>query len=216
MVLTLELSEKKLARRFDLRISGRPIELLRADPSRVKNPLASLRKKGCDLVIKDYSSEAPKLEDIRSFIINYQIKLKKSFDIIIIDYADLISPSSHHKENRFGLTEVYTNLRRLANELNVPIVTASQANRKSLSKLKVGMEDIDECFGKAKVADLIIGICQTEEELEDELARFYFAKNRLTGKHGIVRLTMKPKIMFMGDYEREIIKKKKGSVADKL
>jgi len=219
--LTLELSERQVARRFDLRISGRPISVLRADPGRIKNPLAALRRTGCDLVIKDYSADNPRIEDIKSFIETYQDRMKKKFDILFVDYADLIMPTKSFKQERFGLKEVYTNLRRLANELKIPIVTASQANRKSLDKLVVTMADFDECFAKAGIADIIIGLCQTQEELEDELCRAFIAKNRNSGRHKIIRLTMRPKTMYIGEYNQEEDLeynkgKRKETVADKI
>lgn len=218
--LTLEIAERKVARRFDLRITGRPIELLRKDPGRVKNPLSSLRKNGCDLIIKDYSSDRPKIEDIKSFIITYQAKMKKKFDLLCVDYADLICPSRPQKQERFGLKEVYADLRRLANYLHIPIITASQATRKSMDKNVIDMKDFAECIEKAAIADIILGLCQTPEELEDSLCRFYIAKNRETGIHKIVRLTMKTKLMFMGEFDRmeevKHLKLRKQTVADLL
>lgn len=200
--LTMELSERRIARRFDLRISGRPIDVLREDPLRIKNPLRALRKNGCDLIIKDYSSSSPKLEDIKSFIINYQNRAKKNFDLLIVDYADLIDPTHRYKQERFGIAEVYKNLRRLANEFKIPIITASQANRKAVSKLVITMEDFAEDFAKAAIADIVIAICQTPEELEENLCRLYLAKNRSTGKHPIIRTVMKTNTMYLGPFSR--------------
>lgn len=201
--LTLELSERWVARRFDLRISGRSITLLRNDPTRIKNPLAALRKNGCSLVIKDYSADNPRIEDLRSFIINYQNRHKQNFDLLCVDYADLISPSRNYKQERFGIKEVYTNLRRLGLEFNFPIVTASQANRKSSNKLIVTMEDFAEDYAKAAISDVVIAICQTPEELESDMSRLYVCKNRLTGKHKVFRVEYKSKTMFMGEQRNE-------------
>lgn len=196
---TLELAERKIARRFDLRISGRPISLLRKDPTKIKSPLQALRNNGCNLVIKDYSSEYPKVEDIKSFIITYQNRMKKNFDMIIIDYADLVAPSHQHKQERFGIKEVYTGLRRLANEFKIPVITASQANRRSVEKAVITMADFAEDFQKAAIADVVLAICQTPEELEEDLARIYIAKNRSSGKHLLFRVQFKSKVMFIGE-----------------
>jgi len=197
--LTLELAERKIARRFDLRISGRPIAIIRHDPIRIKNPLKILRRNGCDLVIKDYSSELPKVEDIKSFIINYQNKTRKNIDMLVVDYADLVAPSHIHKQERFGIKEVYTGLRRLANEFNIPVITASQANRRSMGKNVITMEDFAEDFQKAAIADVVLALCQSPEELEEELARIYIAKNRSTGKHLLFRVNFRPTIMYIGE-----------------
>jgi len=216
--ITLELAERKIARRFDLRITGRPIELLRKDPGRIKNPLASLHKTGCDLVIKDYSSEDPRVEDIKSFIINYQNKTKKKFDLLLIDYADLISPTKAHKTERFGIKEVYVNIRRMANELRIPIITASQSTRKSADHLVVTMQDFAEDFQKAAIADVVLALCQTKEELEEDMCRIYIAKNRSTGRHPIIRMTMKPKTMYLGEFRKMLEEEgdRKKSVAERI
>ncbi len=197
--LTLELSERKIARRFDLRISGKPLSILKNNAFKLKKPLRDLRKNGCNLVIKDYSSSSPKIHDIRSFIINYQNRMKRNFDIMFVDYADLITSSKDHKQERFETREVYTNLRRVANEFKFPIITASQANRKSVGKKVVTMEDFAEDFSKAAIADAVVAICQSPEELEEELARLYIAKNRMTGKHSLFRVNYRPKIMYAGE-----------------
>jgi replicative DNA helicase len=214
--ITLELSERQTARRYDLRITGRPIEILRKEPDRVRNPLASLRKTGCDLVIKDYSAHDPKVEELKAFVINYQNKMHRKFDLLIIDYADLISPTKLHKNERFGIKEVYTNIRRFANELKIPIVTASQANRKSVNKKVVTMEDFAEDFAKAAISDVVIAICQEPEELEEEICRLYIAKNRISGKHQVFRTTMRPKIMYLGDFHKFEDSEARKTVADKI
>lgn len=200
--ITLELGERMIARRFDLRISGRPLNVLRDDPLRIKNPLRALRKTGCDLVIKDFSAIGPQINDIRSFIVNYQNRMRKNFDILIVDYADLINPTHIHKQERFGIKEVYTDLRRIANELQIPIITASQANRKSVDKKVITMEDFAEDFQKAAIADIVLALCQTPEELEEELCRIFIAKNRSTGKHPVLWMKMKPSTMYLGEYKR--------------
>jgi replicative DNA helicase len=217
--LTLEISARKVARRFDLRISGRTFEGLKKEPSRIKTPLAFLRKTGCDLIIKDYSAEDPTIQDLKSFIINYQNRSKGNFDILCVDYADLIKPSKTFKTERFGIKEVYTNLRRLANEFHLPIVTASQANRKAMDKKILSMEDFAEDFGKAAVADVVISICQSPEELEDELCRLYLAKNRTTGKHLYFRVNMRPTLMYVGEGNNRTkskTKERRDTVADKI
>lgn len=201
--LSGELSDRKIARRFDLRIAGKPLETLKENPSILKEKMKEIRKAGGRLIIKDYSADSPKIEDIRSFIVNFQNRNKVNIDLLIYDYADLIAASGSHKQERFESREVYVNLRRLANEFNIPIVTASQANRKSIGKHVVSMEDFAEDFSKAMTADVVIAICQTPEELEEQLARLYVAKNRITGKHPIFRVNYKPKTMFVGHYHHE-------------
>jgi replicative DNA helicase len=166
--------------------------------------MSKLSAKGGDLEIKDYSAESPRIEDIKSYIISYQNRKKCNLDLLIVDYADLITPTKHYKNERTGLKEVYTNLRRLGNEFKIPVITGSQANKKTLSKKNMGMDDADESFiGKMGVADIVLGLCQTPEELEDELCRLLLLKNRSTGIHKTIHLTMKPSLYYLGEYDRD-------------
>ena len=60
----------------------------------------------------------------------------------------------------------------------IPIWTASQANRASLRKSQVTVADISEDFGKAMIADVIVGLCQNKKEKEQQEMRLFLAKNR--------------------------------------
>jgi len=197
--ITLEISARKIARRYDMRISGRTFKSIKKNPKRVVNPLAKLKKKGCDLIIKDWSMENPRVEDIYGMIISYQGRMKKKFDMIVIDYGDLIHPTKNYKDSRFGLEEVYTELRRLAVRLQVPVYTASQTNRESLNKNIVGMKDVAESFGKVKVADVVVGLCQTIEECEDSLVRLFIAKSRKKSGHPTIKLELDTERMYLGE-----------------
>lgn len=196
--VTLEISDRKIARRYDMRISGRTFLSLKTDPERIHNPLLKLRKNGCDLIIKDWSMESPTVDDLYGVIISYQARMGKKMDIVIVDYGDLLGASHSHKDSRFALEEIYTELRRLAVKLKVPLYTASQSNRESLNKMLVGMKDVAESFGKVKVADVVIGICQTPEEDEDKLVRLFIAKSRKASGHPVIKLEMDPDKMWMG------------------
>ena len=98
--ITLEISDKKVARCYDLRLSGQTFSTLRENPSHIKDHLKKLRDKGGDLVIKDYTATHPKIEDIKGFILNYQNRYHKKFDLMVVDYADLIRPSQRYKDSR--------------------------------------------------------------------------------------------------------------------
>ena len=98
--------------------------------------------------------------------------------LIIDDYPDLLVPDIRYKERRFELSSIYLELRAIGAEFNVPIWGASQANRASLSKEVITIKDIAEDIGKAAIADVIVALCQTDEEYNMEQARLFMAKVR--------------------------------------
>jgi replicative DNA helicase len=110
----------------------------------------------------------------------------KTLDVLIVDYADILTAGHGYKESRFEFAKLYEELRILAGHFKIPVWTASQANRVSLSKPTIGMGEIAEAFGKANTADIVIGLCQTEEEKLEKEMRLVVAKNRLGETNPIV------------------------------
>jgi len=108
-------------------------------------------------------------------------------DLIVIDYADIMKPDSKWKERRHEFTDIYNSLRSIAKKHNVGVWTASQSNRASYKKNTIKLDDIAEDWGKAMIADYIIGLCQSAEEAKakPQKMRLFLAKNR-NGEKGIV------------------------------
>jgi replicative DNA helicase len=105
--------------------------------------------------------------------------------LIIIDYADIMRSSRTFDSLRHELKLVYEELRNLAMELNIPIWTASQANREASSSDVVGLENMSEAYGKAMVADVVVSISRKPSEKADGSGRLFVAKNR-AGRDGIL------------------------------
>jgi replicative DNA helicase len=99
-------------------------------------------------------------------------------DVVIIDYADLITPSKFYDSTyeEAGLT--YRELRALAKRHNLVVWTASQTTREALTKPIITMADLAESIKKANVADLMIALCQTKKEKLKRRARWFVAKSR--------------------------------------
>ena len=100
------------------------------------------------------------------------------FDLIIDDYPDLLAPDKYYNQRRFELSGIYTSLRQLAADYGVPVWAATQSNRSSFSKEVITLSDIAEDIGKANIADVIIALCQTNEELKTDACRLFMAKVR--------------------------------------
>lgn len=112
-------------------------------------------------------------------------------DVLVVDYADIMSSDKHIDERRLEHGDVYEQLRGIAKEFQVDTLTASQANRASLNKKDVDMDAMAEDFSKAMTADYVIGLSQTRAESEEVsmdgrgtgAMRLFLAKNR-NGKKG--------------------------------
>ena len=116
------------------------------------------------------------------------IKLSlKSFipSLIVIDYADIMRSTRKYDSLRHELKLIYEELRNLAMDMEIPIWTASQANREAANATIVGLENMSEAYGKAMVADVVISISRKPMEKSSGIGRLFIAKNR-SGRDGIL------------------------------
>jgi replicative DNA helicase len=136
------------------------------------------------LIIKEYPTGSASVQTLRNHI---EKLLLKSFvpSVIIIDYADIMRSSRKMDSLRHELKLIYEELRNLAMEMNVPIWTASQANRDASNSDIVGLENMSEAYGKAMVADVVLSISRKPVEKSTGVGRMFVAKNR-AGRDGIL------------------------------
>ena len=137
------------------------------------------------LIIKEYPTGSASSVTLRNHI--EKLSLKGFIpSVIIIDYADIMKTSTKTYESlRHELKLIYEELRNLAMDLNVPVWTASQANRESAKSDIVGLENMSEAYGKAMVADVVISLSRKALEKSTGAGRLYVAKNR-AGRDGLV------------------------------
>jgi len=124
-------------------------------------------------------------------------------DILIVDYVDLIK-WSRHLDKREGLGENTEGLRRIAGERKVPVWTATQTNREAMNRVVFGIETVAEAFEKVMISDVVLAICQTEDEYRANTWRWFVAKNRNNKKgqeieseydFGIVNLNLHSEVL---------------------
>ena len=136
------------------------------------------------LIIKEYPTGSATVMTIRNHI---EKLLLKGFvpSLIVIDYADIMRSSRSYDSLRHELKLVYEELRNLAMDMNLPIWTASQANREASNASVVGLENMSEAYGKAMVADVVLSISRKPMEKATGAGRLFIAKNR-AGRDGIL------------------------------
>lgn len=163
---TLEIPADWLALRYDGRILRKPIRELRPEDS--LKSIKKVKSFGGRLIIQDRPELT--LQDVKEYL------KSNKFDLVIIDYPDLMTPPRRYKEKRFELVGIYQGLRALAKEFKIPIWGASQGVAKGYSKSVMTIEDLEESkIGKGGTCALILTINQTQEEKEDMIARIFIA-----------------------------------------
>ena len=170
LYVTMEMAEERIAERIDTNLMNLPIESLNSLPKKVfddkigKIAKASVGK----LIVKEYPTGSAHTGHFRALL--NELRLKKNFspDMIYIDYLNICASS--RMRGMGGSINSYTyikaiaeELRGLAVEFNVPIVSATQTTRSGYSNTDVGLEDTSESFGLPATADLMFALISTEE-----------------------------------------------------
>jgi replicative DNA helicase len=175
---TLELNEAYVGLRYDSVITGIANQNLKHYQSQVKEELEKMKG---ELIIKHYPTKSVSVMGLRGHVEKCIMQDKKP-DVIIVDYADLLR--GHGQEKRHELEGIYEDLRGMAGEYEIPVWTASQANRSALEEDVIDASKVSESYGKVMVADFIISLSR---KVQDKLAgtgRWHVIKNRF-GPDGI-------------------------------
>jgi replicative DNA helicase len=168
LYITLEMSEEKIAERIDANLLNVNIQSL-SDLSRLdfEGKISRLSKKTQGkLIIKEYPTASAHVGHFKSLL--NELALKKSFkpDIIFVDYLNICA-SSRYKGTAVNsytyVKAIAEELRGLAVEHNVPIVSATQTTRSGYGNSDVDLTDTSESFGLPATADLMFALISSEE-----------------------------------------------------
>ena len=169
LYITMEMAEEKIAERIDANLLNVPIQDLTDLPKPMfDKKVTNLSKKTQgQLIIKEYPTASAHSGHFKTLL--NELSLKKSFqpDIIFVDYLNICA-SSRYKANSGVNSYSYNKaiaeeLRGLAVEANVPIVSATQTTRSGFASSDVDLTDTSESFGLPATADLMFALISTEE-----------------------------------------------------
>jgi hypothetical protein len=171
---TLELNQNYVGVRYDTVISGVPTSNIKFYKEEVRKKIDSIEGK---LLIKYYPTRSATVQTLASHL--KQVELQGIIpDLVIVDYADILRDVSNYKEVRHQLGNIYEDLRGLAGECEVPIWTASQANRSSLEEDVIDASKVAEAYSKVMTADFILSVSRKVEDKIANTGRFHVIKNR--------------------------------------
>ena len=169
LYITMEMAEEKIAERIDANLLNVPIQQLVDLPRNMfdkkVNRLAD--KTQGTLIIKEYPTAAAHSGHFKALL--NELALKKSFkpDIIFIDYLNICASSRYRAGSNVNsysfIKAIAEELRGLAVEANVPIVSATQTTRSGFASSDVDLTDTSESFGLPATADLMFALISTEE-----------------------------------------------------
>ena len=169
LYITMEMAEERIAERIDANLLGVTLDELKDLPQAIYYKLIGRvrdRAKG-KLIVKEYPTATAGSANFRHLL--NELNLKKNFvpDIIFIDYLNICASSRIKAGSNVNsytyIKAIAEELRGLAVEFNVPIVSATQTTRSGYSNSDVGLEDTSESFGLPATADFMFALVTSEE-----------------------------------------------------
>ena len=170
LYITLEMAEEKIAERIDANLLDVPIKQL-SDPlftkQQFRNKVDKLNSKTKGrLVIKEYPTASAHVNHFKSLL--NELSMKRGFapDIIFVDYLNICASARYKNAvvNSYTfIKSIAEELRGLAVECNVPIVSATQTTRSGYGNSDVEITDTSESFGLPATADLMVALISTED-----------------------------------------------------
>jgi len=177
---TLELNAGYVGQRYDAVLTGIANQSLKYNIDEVQSTVDKLKG---HLVIKYYPTKTASCSTLRAHI-EKMILVGKKPDLIIVDYADLLRGAVARKEMRHELESIYEDLRGIAGEYEVPLYTASQANRSALEDDIIEAGKISESYAKVMIADFVLSLSRKVTDKIAGTGRWHIIKNRF-GPDGI-------------------------------
>ena len=170
LYITMEMAEERIAERIDANLLDIPIDQLDKLPKTMfTEKVNNLAKKTVGkLIVKEYPTGSAHVGHFRALL--KELKLKRSFepDIVFIDYLNICASS--RMKSMGGAINSYTYIKAIAEELRglavefaVPVVSATQTTRSGYSNSDPGLEDTSESFGLPATADLMFALVSNEE-----------------------------------------------------
>jgi KaiC/GvpD/RAD55 family RecA-like ATPase len=166
--ITLELSEELTSLRTDAMLTNMSTKDIRKDIDTTELKVKMVGKKSGNYQVKGLPAQS-NINDIRAYLKEYQIQTGKRVDFVMIDYLDLLMPvSAKVSPNDLFVKDKYVSeeLRNLAKELQILMVTASQLNRSAVEEVEFDHSHISGGISKINTADNVFGIFTSRQMKE--------------------------------------------------
>jgi replicative DNA helicase len=179
LLVSLEVSKEIIAERLDATLSRTPTHELTASLCEVEKRISSMSEKGGlgKFYIHEYPSGTLTPAELRRLIQKYKSSSVK-FDLIVVDYADIMLPDFRTTDPIENSKSIYLALRAIAQEEGAAMLTATQTNREGMKSTVAKMTHVSDDINRARIVDLMISLNVTEEERSEGIMRLYFAASR--------------------------------------
>lgn len=177
LYVTLEVSALIVADRIDANVGNTKMSDLNMAIGIVKGQVAHKGVNAGAFDVYDFPTGSFSCSDLRR-LVNRRRSAGVMYDMIVVDYADIMRPDVVSSESRENSRLIYVGLRQIAGEFNAAVLTATQTNRAGFVAEVGKMEHASEDINKARTVDLMISLNASPDEKARGEARLYFAASR--------------------------------------
>ena len=169
LYITLEMAEEEIAKRIDSNLLNVSIEdLMHLDRSSFEKKVSKLKEKCTGkLIIKEYPTGVGNTNHFKVLLNELNLKTNFVADVVIIDYLNICASSrikaSGTVNSYYLIKSISEEVRGLAQEFNIPILTATQTNKGGVNNSDLDMASVSESFALNATCDSMFGIINTEE-----------------------------------------------------
>ena len=169
LYITLEMAEERIAERIDANLMNISMEDLHDLPKQMyDNKIAKIiQSTAGKLIVKEYPTASAHTGHFRGLIKELAIKKSLKPDIVFVDYLNICASTRYKGQTNVNsymyIKAIAEELRGLAVEINVPIMSATQTTRSGFTNSDIGLEDTSESFGLPATADLMFALISNEE-----------------------------------------------------
>lgn len=180
LYITLEMAEEKISERLDVNnLDVTFDELPKLNKDEFLDKIAKIKQYGSKFKVKEFPTSSIHVGHIRTLLRELELKEKFVPDILFVDYINIMNPMNTHYNNSYEkIKNICEELRGLAVEMNLPVISATQTNREGVKNQDMDYTNIAESMGVATTADFIIGMSANDELKQSKQILFKQLKNR--------------------------------------
>ena len=178
LICSCEVSAKIYSDRLDANLSDTLMKSLKITPFEVRDKIKAIHTKPHGILkIHDFAIGTLKPSQLRRLIERYRTR-GIIFDVIAVDYADIMCPERYTDSNIENSKSIWVDLRAIAYDQDAALLTATQTNRDGAKAMTAKATDVAEDYNKIRIADLVISGNASPDEIASGEARLHFAASR--------------------------------------
>jgi len=184
--VTCEIPTTETAIRYESRLLGYPINNIRKNIDRYEKKIRrAAQRLQARCFIREWGPSEASVADIRAYLKMLEIR-KEGFrpDVVLVDYADLLTPTKKRSDELLEISDTYKGLRQIARDYACRVWTASQVNKDGYDKEVISLRDLYGTHEKSAIPDIVIAFCVGKDEQRKKRMRIALLKNRQGGGEG--------------------------------